>query len=463
MNTAGAANTLNRRCFLQGTAAAGAAWAFAPSAGAAQDASRPEPIHVALLGAGEQGFVLMQACRQIPGVRFQAVCDLWGAYNLRRASLTLRHYGQPVHAYTDYEEMLDQERDLDAVIVATPDFWHARHTIACLNAGRHVYCEVPMSHRREEARRMVEAARATGKLLQIGHQRRSNPRYIFCCEELLKKRRLLGQMIAVNGQWNRMARPPFGWPKGTEIDAAVLKANGFESMYELRNWRRQQELSGGPFVEAGVQQIDVYHWFLGVRPTAVLADGRIDDTRQNTREAPGAIMALYEYKLPSGPVVASYQAVRGNTSRRHFEKFLGNEGTLVMSERPDLTRLYPEPADGNALAWARCVRSGCLTAPADWLKRVERLTLSQLAHALSVTDTDRPNPAGGPPPLGLPVKMDKLLHQPHLENFFDAMRGKARLNCPAEVGYETLVTVLKANEAVVAGGRLEFKPGDFLA
>ena len=74
--------------------------------------------------------------------------------------------------------MLSDEKDLDAVIIATPDFWHAEQTIACLKAGLHVYCEKEMSNTLEGARKMVQAAKQTGKLLQIGHQRRSNPRYI---------------------------------------------------------------------------------------------------------------------------------------------------------------------------------------------------------------------------------------------------------------------------------------------
>ena len=68
-----------------------------------------------------------------------------------------------------------------------------------------------------------------------------------------------------------------------------------------------------------------------------------------------------------------------------------------------------------------------------------------------------------PPAFHLPVTADKPIHQPHLENFFDAIRGKAKLNCPAEVGYETAVTVLKVNEAAEAGRRLEFKPEEFKA
>ena len=61
----------------------------------------------------------------------------------------------------------------------------------------------------------------------------------------------------------------------------------------------------------------------------------------------------------------------------------------------------------------------------------------------------------------LPITMDKPFHQPHLENFFDAIRGKAKLNCPAQVGYETAVTVLKVNEAIKAAKKLDFKPEEF--
>jgi hypothetical protein len=66
-----------------------------------------------------------------------------------------------------------------------------------------------------------------------------------------------------------------------------------------------------------------------------------------------------------------------------------------------------------------------------------------------------------PPAYELPVKMEKLYHQPHLENFFDAIRSKAKLTCPAEIGYETAVTVLKVNSAVESARKLHFKPDDF--
>ena len=197
---------INRRNFLHSAAAAGAGIAFSQRGTAkANGSGKPDDINVALLGAGAEGQELMNTILKIKnsGVRFKAVCDIWTAYNQKRAAGLLKRYRHPVNAYVNYEDMLAKEKDLDAVIIATPDFWHAPHTIACLEAGLHVYCEKEMSNTLEGARKMVEAARRTGKLLQIGHQRRSNPRYRYCYEKLINGAKLLGTITTVNGQWNR--------------------------------------------------------------------------------------------------------------------------------------------------------------------------------------------------------------------------------------------------------------------
>ena len=120
--------------------------------------------------------------------------------------------------------MLDKEKELDAVVIATPDFWHAQHAVDCLKAGKHVYCEKEMSNTLEGARRMVLAARETGKLLQIGHQRRSNPRYLHCYDKLITEAKLLGRIVTVNGQWNRAVAPDLGAPDRYAIPEARLDA-----------------------------------------------------------------------------------------------------------------------------------------------------------------------------------------------------------------------------------------------
>jgi len=439
---------MDRRCFLRSTAAVGAGLAFSPVVfGQAGGGKKEDDINVALLGAGAQGQVLMTACLQIPGVRFKAVCDIWEDWNLKRTTRLLARYGHENNTYVDYQDMLSSEKDLDAVIVATPDFWHARHVIACLKAGLNVYCEKEMSNNLEDARKIVQAARETKKLLQIGHQRRSNPRYIHCYEKLLKDAKILGRITTVNGQWNRAAREPLGWPKKYPVDDATLAKYGFESMEQFRNWRWYKKLGGGPIVDLGSHQIDIYNWFLEANPKAVMANGGTDYYDKKTHQWYDTVMAIYEYETKEGTVRAFYQTITTNSSQGYYENFMGNEGTLNISEAASRGDVYREP---TAPDWDRWVKLGYLKAPVE-----EEEPEAEAGAALDVRETL------APPAYELPVVMEKKYHQPHLENFFDAIRRKAKLNCPAEVGYETAVTVLKVNEAVEAAHRLEFKPDEF--
>ena len=441
-----------RRSFLHSAAAAGAGVVLPQMAsGQTGNGKKPDDINMALLGAGEQGRVLMYDCLKIPGIRFKAVCDIWTAYNQKRVSRLLTKYHHEHNTYIDYKEMLDKEKDLDAVIIATPDFWHADHTVDCLKAGLHVYCEKEMSNTLEGAGRMVQAANQTGKLLQIGHQRRSNPRYIFCYEKLLNDAKLLGQITAVNGQWNRAVAPPRIVPKRTEIDEKTLAKYGYKSMQQLRNWRWYKGLGGGPIVDLGSHQIDIYNWFLKAHPKSVIASGRTNYYDKKTHEWYDTVMAVYEYETAQGPITAFYQTISANSSNGYFESFMGTEGTLVISEPASRCGVYREEWVLET-KWDKWVKKG-------YLKKIEGLNQPESEDAVGEV---RP-PSPPPPKYDMLVKMDKPLHQPHLENFFDAIhsRGKVKLNCPAEIGYETAVAVLKVNEAIEAGRKLNFKPEEF--
>jgi predicted dehydrogenase len=418
--------------------------AAAPSASA-----NLSEINVALLGAGAQGEALQNAMLRIPGLRFRAVCDIWKEYNQKRAVNTLRKYKFEVNGYEDYREMLDKEKALDAVVIATPDFWHAPQTVDCLKAGKHVYCEKEMSNTLEGARSMVLAARETGKLLQIGHQRRSHPRYLHCYLKLLSEARLLGRIVTVNGQWNRAVAPDLGWPERYAIPEDRLKQYGFKSMHEFRNWRWYKGKGGGPIVDLGSHQIDIFNWFLGQAPSHVMASGGNDYHDRATHEWYDTVMAIYEYETTDGPARAYYQTQTTNGSQGYFENFMGDQGTLVISEseanNPGL--LYRDP---NAPAWDEWVRKGYVSAP----KLQETRPRDELA-VLDVRESVSPDEHR------VPVVLRDPYHQPHLQNFFDAVRGTAKLNCPAEVGYETAVTVLRVNDAIEARQRLSFRPEEF--
>jgi len=446
---------INRRSFLRSSAAVGAGLVLAQDSFGVAKGAKVSDINVALLGAGAQGQVLMNACLKIPGVRFKAVCDIWTAYNQKRASRMLKKLGQVNNAYTDYKEMLAKEKDLDAVIVATPDFRHADHAIACLNAGHHVYCEKEMSNTLESARKMVEAKKKTGKLLQIGHQRRSNPRYIHCYEKLMKDAKVLGHVTTINGQWNRSAKPDNAIPAKYHIDKATLEKHGFKSMHQFLNWRWYKGLGGGPIVDLGSHQIDIFSWFLGSNPKSVTACGGTDYYDKATHEWYDNVLAIYEYDYEfeagkKSTVRAFYQTLTSNSNGGYYETFMGDAGTLQISEASGRGAVYREKSK-SAKDWEKWVQKGYLIAP------VEKKKPAKVKKKAVVDVRETPTP----PMYSLPVKFNDLYHKPHLENFFAAVRGKAKLNCPAEVGYETAVAVLKANEAVEAARKLSFKSGEF--
>jgi predicted dehydrogenase len=422
------------------------------AAAAPQAPADLQEINIALLGAGAQGQVLMEAMLRIPGLRFRAVCDIWTEYNQRRVVNTLKRFKQEPNAYTDYREMLDKEKELDAVIIATPDFWHARHTVDALKAGKHVYCEKEMSNTLEGARSMVQAQRETGKLLQIGHQRRSNPRYIHAYQKLLGEAKLLGRIVTVNGQWNRAVTPDLGAPDRYTIPADTLKQYGFRDMHQFRNWRWYKGLGGGPIVDLGSHQIDIYNWFLGAHPSGVMASGGLLYYDPKTHEWYDTVMVIYDYETALGPAKAYYQTQTTNGSQGYYESFMGDQGTLLISES-ELNypgQLYRDP---NAPAWDEWIQKGYVSAP----KEQEAKAPAASGAIADVRESVAPDQHT------VPVTLRDPYHQPHLQNFFDAIRGKATLNCPAEVGFESAVSVLKVNEAIEAKSRLSFNPEDFKA
>jgi predicted dehydrogenase len=358
----------------------------------------------------------------------------------------LGKYGHKLNAYEDYREMLANEKDLDAVIVATPDFWHAEHATACLEAGLNVYCEKEMSNTLEGAKQIVRAAKKSGKLLQVGHQRRSNPRYIHCYEKLIKEAKILGHITTINGQWNRAVQPDLGWPEKYAIPQPRLEQYGFQSMAQFRNWRWYKGFGGGPIVDLGSHQIDIFSWFLDAVPLSVMASGGTDYYDSQTHEWYDTVMAMFEYDTPKGLVRAFYQTITTNSNMGYFENFMGDQGTLQISESAGRAGIYREQ---SAPLWDKWVDKSFLNAPAE-----EKIPNVNEA-VLDVRETV------APPKYELPVTFNDPYHKPHLENFFNSIRGKDTLNCPAEVGYETAVAVLKVNEAVEKASLVKYDRNEF--
>jgi predicted dehydrogenase len=455
---------MDRRKFIRTTATAGAGLLLNPVFGEGAG-GKPDDINVALIGLGEQcsrlvdDAILKSKMYQSEGIRFRAVCDIW-PYRLKRRSGILRAYKYDVNKYENYEEMLAEEKDLDAVIIATPDWVHAAMTIACLKAGLHVYCEKEMSNNLEDAKKMVQTARQAGKLLQIGHQRRSNPRYQ-AARKLIREHKLLGKLLNINAQWNRsVAGHKVPLPnKKIWIDEATLKKYGYGSMDELVNWRWYEKFGGGPLGDLGSHQIDIFNWFLGdVKPRSVLASGGKDYYKYEQNEN---VMAIYDYQTEEGSVRAFYQVLNTScwgTYGQYYETFMGDIGTLLISERAGNTNNgwvfledYARQDEAVVKRWNDCIRLKLVGGEYELPPVLKDKSILVLGGSMVISSHP------------LLCKLNEAVHHPHLKNFFDAIRGRAELNCPGELAYGTTVAVLKANEAIRQGERLEFKAEDFEA
>lgn len=452
---------LTRRSFLSTSAKLGAVLVAAPyiTRGAAGPG---DTLNVALIGCGEQGRVLLNAALKIPNIRFRAVCDIWN-YNRTYGERLLKKFGHDVQPFEDYREMLSAVPDVDAVIVATPDFVHAEHTNAALRAGKHVYCEKLMSNTVDGARSMVRTARETGKLLQVGHQRRSNPRYLHARDKLVREAHLLGRITNASGQWNRAVTDDLGYPTKQVIPEAKLHEHGYANMHEFRNWRWFKRYAGGPISDLGAHQIDVFNWMLGANPRSVMASGGVD--YYTTHEWYDNVIAIYEFPTSEGLVRTTYQVLTTTSAGGGYhEYFMGDQGALKISENPKYTKVYRE---ARAPEWEEFVTKGFLARPESgegapvglkpWEKPRPKLGGPSKAATVDVRETAQLSA------WDIPVTLDKAIHQPHLENFFDAIRLGTPLSCPADSAFATAVTVLKVNEAVAAQRLLSFAPEDFVA
>ncbi len=445
---------VTRRDFLKSSVSAGVGLALAgtfgemeaAAQGSAKQPKKPGEVNIACIGVGAQGRVLLESCLRIPGIRFAAVCDIW-EYSRRYAQRYLKKYGHTVNVYEDYRVLLEKEKDLDAVVVATPDFMHAEHANACMEAGLHVYCEKEMSNSLAKARSMVKTAKRTGKLLQIGHQRRSNPRYIHAIDRLLHEKNILGRLGQAYAQWNRSKSDLLGWPKKYTIPQATLEKYGYASMTHFRNWRWFKKYGGGPIVDLGSHQIDLFSWVFGCQPATVMASGGID--YYQNREWFDNVMVIYEFKTSQGMARALYQVQTTTKHGGFYEVFMGENGSVVLSEVPQKGNWAMREA--HAPQWDTLVKEGLLQNEKP--PAVQKVDTKNIFVDVRVTAE-----AGRWP---LPVELAKPAHQPHLENFFAAIRQGVPLNCPAEVGYECAVAVLKVNEAVEKRQILRFRDRDF--
>ncbi|MDX1681071.1 MAG: Gfo/Idh/MocA family oxidoreductase [Akkermansiaceae bacterium] len=446
---------LNRRRFLKQSAGAGLVLA-APNILKAAQKGDSDKLHIALVGFGKQQEVLFAAMKNIPGLYIQAVCDI-SDYNRKKGMGQIRaHQRSAPKGYVDIDEMLANEKGLDCAVVATPDFWHSPHTVKCLEAGLHVYCEKMMSNTIDGARAMVKAAEASGKLCQIGHQRRSNPRYRYTYEQLINGQKIAGQITNAQAQWNRSlgASQDIG---GKEINKKIvvpkdtLNRYGFKDMHEFLNWRLYEELSGGPISDLGAHQIDIFNWFLEAQPKRLYASG--GKAYFEDRQHFDNVLCIFDYDTKYGEVRAFYQVLTTTSSGGGFwENFMGTQATIKTAEIASSSAIYRE---SGAPEWDDLVNQGYLK------KKPAPPKPQSSAGAVSSYESAAPEEYMLPGDLPLVTTpsgkvIPKPAHQPHLENFFASVRGQATLNCDARHAFESEAPIFYVNKSAKDKAPIEF-------
>ncbi|MBT7464116.1 MAG: Gfo/Idh/MocA family oxidoreductase, partial [Bacteroidetes bacterium] len=135
-----------------------------------------DTINLGIIGLGMRARQLIAEFNRIQGVKILAVCDI-DDQRIERAALMINdHYGpkeKPVETYKDFRELIERD-DIDGIIVATPDHWHAIMTVMAIKSGKDVYCEKPITHTIDEGRAIIDAATKYGRIVQVGSQQRSH-------------------------------------------------------------------------------------------------------------------------------------------------------------------------------------------------------------------------------------------------------------------------------------------------
>ena len=345
----------NRREFLQGSVAAGAsalAAGTATAAGAAPSASilgANERIRVGLIGCGGMGQADLRDFLKVEGVQCIALCDVDDSKTAETREWMTRQNAQPPDLVTrDFRRVIDRP-DIDAVIVGTPDHWHALPTVMACQAGKDVYVEKPLSISIGEGRAMVKAARKHNRVVQMGTQQRSAPHFAEAVEYVksgrLGKIRLVRAWAYQGWMGNIPKVPDSDPPAGVDYEMWLGPApkRPFNKNRFHFNFRWYWDYSGGLMTDWGAHMIDIANWAMGIKaPGSALSVGGKFGFPDDAEETPDTQQVLWSFPEFSMLWEHATAIDRGPEARNHGVAFHGNNGTLVVDRGG--WEVYPEVA-----------------------------------------------------------------------------------------------------------------------
>lgn len=413
-------SSFNRRRFLQ--ASAGAA---AVATTARVLAAPSENLHFALIGAGGEGMRIASKFSDVPGVKMTAICEI-NPIQVEEA----KKLSPDAKVYEDWNEMLAAEDDLQAVTIALPEHTHAPAAIAAMKAGKDVFCEKPMAYSLDDAREMIKTRDETGRVLQIGQQRRSNPLY-YLAERLIQKEGIIGEVIRVDAFWDRWE----DWKRPLPAVNKDFTPWGFPTLNHLINWRLYREYGHGLMTENGTHQMDAASWLLGdKRPKTVCGMGAI--TYHDQRETHDVVSA--EYMFEGDTLVRFTQDFHQgfNYGWSYGELFLGTEGSLRITAQKEIV-VYDKKRKATRV-------------PIERLGEIELGGVVATVDELNAAEADREN--------GLAM----YSYDHEMRIFANAVKNHAPVTCTGEIGLNSITYTITGTEAQFAGEYKQFAPEMFV-
>jgi len=429
-------NQINRREFMRrgaGTAALSAANITILNPGAEgaspRTASPGDRIRFASIGTGVRGCEILHAALSCPGTEMVAVSDLYDG----RLKAAQEHAKKELFTTKDYRAILDR-KDVDAVLIATPDHWHAKLVEDSTAAGKDVYCEKPMTHLVEEGFRIIDAVKRTSRILQVGSQRCSSIVYIKAKE--IYDSGYLGQVTAIESSIDRNdASGAWIYPIPPDASEQTIDWNTFLGSAPKRpfdpkrffRWRCYQDYSEGLPGDLYVHILTGIHFITGITapPLRAAAMGGLFRWRED-RDQPDLIWTLYEY--PNFRV-----SVRCNLNNEspEYTRIFGTKGTIeIKNDLLTVTaqQTEPQPEGYSIIGWPENLRAEYFKSWAAEHPQPApgRYTLMDESHLLEA-------------PAGYDYERD------HMNYFMDSVRTRKTPVEDANFGNNTAIACHMAN------------------
>jgi predicted dehydrogenase len=404
-----------------------------------------EPLKCAVIGCGAWGREILMTLAKLPNAPVMAICDNYAPFLKRVKDLAPKAEG-----YKEYKDVLTN-KEVEGVIIATPSHKHREIAVAALEAGKHVYCEMPLATTVEDARGIAQMASKSFKLnFQPGLQIRSSSPHYFLMSFI--RTGAMGKHLKANAQWHKKQ----SWRRASpnpERDKDI-------------NWRLDNATSGGLVGEIGVHQIDLANWVQSTLPIAVSGVGAIQLWNQDGRNVPDNIQAFFEYP---DKVFYTYEASLASSFESENNIFYGTNATLMV--RDNRAWMFKE-VDSPMLGWEVYAKKETFYKDSGIVLRANATKLAK-GKKPGEDDLNEKPPlqealeafVSNSKVLGAAVEDFTANFDPKEVEAFktslaDAMKTKLRAPGYKE-GLEATICAIKANEAMLKGEKIRFQKSWF--